>query len=134
MPMSNKSTTSNKPSPAHREKQFTTQKMCWVTFNFINCMHNTATNPRWAKLHSKAPPTEKTAHMTTLPSSLRCESTAEHHTAEHYSQTSRTMLSDRQIKTPKISQKESKTMITNITRSADSFGTIPSRVNSAEWR
>ena len=50
----------------------------------LNSMHNSATDRRWARLHSKTPPAKKTALLTTLFSSLRCESAAEHHTAEQY--------------------------------------------------
>ena len=56
----------------------------------LNNMHNFATYRRMARLHSKIPPALKPALLTTLSSSLRCESAAEHHTAEQYSKTDRT--------------------------------------------
>ena len=89
MPMSNQSTTSN--TRRHiRQRQCTTQRMHWVTFKILNSMHNSATDRRWGRLHSKTTPARKPAHLITLSSSLRYESAAEHHTAEQYSKTGRT--------------------------------------------
>ena len=58
----------------------------------LNSMHNSATDWRWARLHHKTPPARKPALLTTLSSSLRSESAAEHHSAEQYSKTGRTKL------------------------------------------
>ena len=58
----------------------------------VNSMHNSSTDRRWARLHSKTPPARKPALLTTLSSSLRCESAAEHHTAEQYYKTGRTKI------------------------------------------
>ena len=55
-------------------------------------MHNSATDWRWARLQSKTPQARKQALLTTLSSSSRCESAAEHDTAEQYSKTGRTKL------------------------------------------
>ena len=59
-----------------------TLKGCIGLLLILNNMHNSATDRRWARLHSKTPPARKPAFLTTLFSSLRCESAAEHHTAE----------------------------------------------------
>ena len=65
-------------------------KGCIGLLLILNSMHNSATDRRWARLHSKTPPAPKPALLTTLSSSLMCESAAEHHTAAQYSKTSRT--------------------------------------------
>ena len=118
-------------------------------------MHNSATDQRWARLHSKPPPARKSALLTTLSISLSCESAAEHHTAEQYSKTSRKKLqkdlrrSDRSWNTcqdflmiPSIWAVALETerrcfskiilalnVTPSITRSAHSFSTVSSRVN-----
>ena len=56
----------------------------------LNSMHNYATYRWWARLQSKTRPARKPALLTTLSSSLRCESAAEHHTAEQCSKTRKT--------------------------------------------
>ena len=61
-------------------------KGCIGLLLIADSMHNTATNRRWSRLHSKTPPAKKTAPLTTMSSSLRCESAAEHYT-EQYSKT-----------------------------------------------
>ena len=90
VPMSNQSTTSNMRRHI-RQRQCTAQRMHWV-FLILNSMHNSAIDRRWARLQSKTPPARKPALLTTLSSSLRCESAAEQHTAEQYSKTGRTKL------------------------------------------
>ena len=67
-------------------------KGCIWLLLILNSMHNSATDRRWTRLQSKTPPARKPALLTTLSSSLRCESAAEHHTAEQYSKTGRTKL------------------------------------------
>ena len=52
--------------------------------------YSTATDRRWAMLHSNTPPVRNRVPLTTRSSSLRCASTAEHHTAERYSKSGRT--------------------------------------------
>ena len=42
----------------------------------LNSMQNSATDRRWARFHSKTPWAKKTAHLTSLSSSLRSELTA----------------------------------------------------------
>ena len=121
----------------------------------VNSMYNTATDRWWAWLHSKTSQAKKTALQTGLSSSLRCESAAEHHTSEQYSTPGRTKLqkdlrrSDRSWNTcqdflmiPNLwaaavetewrcfSNVFSASKVTpNITRSADSFRTVPSSIN-----
>ena len=118
-------------------------------------MHNSATDRRRSRLQCKPPPARKPALQTILSSGLRCESAAEHHTAEQYSKTGRTKLqknlrmSDRLRNTcqdfliipslmswstgnrPKVLLKGHLSIkgYPNITRSADFFSTVPSRVN-----
>ena len=132
--------------------------MHWVTLN-LKYLHNSATDRRWARLHSKTPPARKPALLTTQSSSLGCESAAEHHTAEQHSKTGRTKLqkdlrtSDRSWNTcqdflmiPSLRAAVLETerrcfsnvivatnVTPNITRSADSFSTVPSRVNGVNW-
>ena len=90
VPMSNQSTTSN--TRRHiRQRQCTAQK-CIGLLLILNSMHNSATDRRWVRLQSKTPPASKPALLTTLSSSLRCESAAEHYTAYKYSKTGRTKL------------------------------------------
>ena len=117
-------------------------------------MHNSATDRRWARLQSETPRAWKPATLTSLSSSLRCESAAKHRTAEQYSKTDRTKLqkdfkrSDRSWNTcqdfhiiPSLWAAAleteqwwfSKVILTskvthNITRSADSFNTVASTV------
>ena len=102
---------------------------------------------------------KKTASPATLSGSLRCESAAEHHTAEQYYKTDRTKLqkdlrrSDRSwntcqdflmIPSPWAAALEterrcfSKVILAsnvtpNMIRSTDSFSTVPSRVNRDNW-
>ena len=90
MPMSNQSTTSN--TRRHIGQGNALLKGCIGLLLILNRMHNSATDRRWARLHSITPPARKPALLTTLSSSLRCESAAEHHTAEQYSKTGRTKL------------------------------------------
>ena len=72
----------------------------WIGLLLIlNSMHNTATDRQCAKLHWKTQPAKKPTPLTTLSSSLRCESVAEHYTADQ-------LLEDRQDKAPKESQKK----------------------------
>ena len=54
--------------------------------------YNTAIHRRLPRLHSITPPAKKLAPLTTLSSSLWCESAAEHHDTEQYSKTGRTKL------------------------------------------
>ena len=51
-------------------------KGCIGLLLILYSMPNTATDRRWARLHSKTPTAIKTALLTTLSSSLRSESTA----------------------------------------------------------
>ena len=88
--MSKKSTTSN--THGTYGKGNAPLKGCMGLLLILNSMHNSATDRRWARFHSKIPPARKPALLTTLSSSLRCESAAEHHTAEQYSKTGRTKL------------------------------------------
>ena len=130
-------------------------KGCIGLLLILNSMHNSATDRRWARLHSKTPPARKSALLTNVSSSLRCESAAEHHTAEQYSKTGRTKLqkylrrSDQswntcqdffmipslwaaalEIERRCFSKIILASKVTpNITRLADSFSTVPSRVN-----
>ena len=67
-------------------------KGCIGLLLILNKMHNSATDRRLARLHSKTPPARKPALPTTLSSSLRRESAAEHHTDGQYSKTGRTKL------------------------------------------
>ena len=69
-----------------------TRKGCIWLLSIVNSMHNSAKDRRWALFHSKIPTAEKTAFLTSLSSSLRCESAAEHHTTELCSKTGRTKL------------------------------------------
>ena len=62
-------------------------KGCIRLFLILNSMHNSAIDRRWARVHSKTPPAKNTAPLTTLLGSLRCESAAEHDTAEQHSKT-----------------------------------------------
>ena len=122
-------------------------------------MHNSATDRRCARLQSKTPAARKPALLTTLSSSLKCESAAEHHTAEQYSKTgmincSKTIsegATDHEI--PEILSHDTKPLscstgnkakvllkghlsikrYPNITRSADSFRTVPSWVDGVNW-
>ena len=64
-------------------------KGCIRLLLILNNKLNTATDRQWARLQSKTPPARKRALLTTLSSSLRFESAAEHHTAEQYSKTGR---------------------------------------------
>ena len=66
--------------------------MHWDTLNLKKNSQHCYTDRRWTRLHSKTPPAKKTPLLTTLSSSLMCESAAEHHTAEQYSKTGRTQL------------------------------------------
>ena len=101
LPMSNQSITSN-TSRHIRQRQSTAQRMHWVTID-LECnysMHKTASDRRWVRLRSETPLAKKTALLTILSSSSRCESADEHHTAEQY-------YKDRQDKAPKkISERE----------------------------
>ena len=54
-------------------------------------MHNTVTDRRWATFHYTTPPATKLEILTTL-FSLRYESAAEHHTAEQYFKTDKTIF------------------------------------------
>ena len=45
-------------------------KGCFGLLLILNCMHNSATDRRWARLHYKTPPARKPALPTTLSSSL----------------------------------------------------------------
>ena len=74
-------------------------KGCIGLLLILNSMNNSATDRRWARLQSKTPPARKPALLTIPSRSLRCESAAQHHSAEQYSKT-------RQDKAPKRSQKE----------------------------
>ena len=122
-------------------------------------MHNTATDRRWARLHFKTPQAKKSVILTTLSSSLRHESAAEHHTAEQYSKTGRTMFQndlrrgDRSwntcqeflvipilwavaLDTERRCFSEvilASNVTTNMTRSAGSFSAVPPRVNGVNW-
>ena len=60
-------------------------KGCIGLLSILNSMHNSATDRWWARLQSKTPLARKPALMTTVSSSLRCESAAEYHTAEQSS-------------------------------------------------
>ena len=95
-PMSNQSTTSNMRRHM-RQRQCTAYRGCIGLHVILNSMHNSATDRTLkhhskTRLHSKTPPARKPAILTTLSSSLRCESATEHHTAEQYSKTGRTKL------------------------------------------
>ena len=81
----NQSTTSNGEGNAPL-------KGCIGLLLILNSMHNSASDRRWARFHSKTLPARKPALLTTLSISLRCESAAEHYTAEQYSKTGRTKL------------------------------------------
>ena len=134
-------------------------KGCIGLLLILNSMNNSATDRRWARLQSKTPPARKPALLTTPSRSLSCESAAEHHIDEQYSKTRQIKLqkdlrrNDRSWNTcqdflmiPSLwaaaLEKErmffSKVILasnatSNITRSADSFSTVPCRVNEVNW-
>ena len=121
----------------------------------LNIIQNTATDRRWARLHSNTPPAIKTELLSTLSSSFKCESAAVHNIAEQYSKPGGIKIqkslrrSGRTMKyLPGLAHKTKPLICTfgnsercisnvilasnvtpNITRSADSFSTVPSRVN-----
>ena len=89
VPMSKQTTTSN--TRRHIRGKFTAPlKGCIGLLLILNSIHNS--DRRWARLHSKTPPARKPALLTTLSTSLRCKSAAEHHAAEKYSKTGRIQL------------------------------------------
>ena len=59
---------------------------------FLYDIYNTAIDRRCARSQANTLIVKKLAPLTTRSSSLRCVSTAEHHTAEHYYKTSMTKL------------------------------------------
>ena len=118
-------------------------------------IHRTATDRRWAMSHSHTPPVMNRAPLTARSNSLRCIRAAEHHTAEQYSKTGRTKpqkhlsrsdlsRNTRQdfLKIPNLWEAALETkrrcvskvilesnVTPNITRSSDSFSTVPPIVN-----
>ena len=90
VPMSNQSTTSN--THRHILRRDAPLGRCSGLLLILNSMHNAATDRSWARLRSKTPPAKKTLLLIILSSSLRCESAAEHHTAEQYSKTGKAMV------------------------------------------
>ena len=109
--------------------------------------------------HSNTPPVRNLALLTSRSSSLRRVSAAEHHTAEQYSKTGRTKprkhlhrsdlsWNTRQnfLKIPSLTEaaleterrRYSKDILgsnatPNITRSSDSYGTVPPIINGGDW-
>ena len=134
-------------------------KKCIGLLLILNNMHNTATDRWWAMLHSEKTPAKKPALLTTFSSSLRCES-AEHHTAEQYYQDRQNKAPElSQMERPIMKYlpglshdtkplscctgNRAKVLLKghlnikrhpNMTRSADSFSTVPPRVNGVDWR
>ena len=122
-------------------------------------IHNTATDRHCARSHSNTPPVNKLAPRTMWSSSLRCVSAAEHHTAEQYSKTSKTKPQKRLPRSSlslntcqdflKIPSRREAALETergcfskvilesnvtpDITRSSDSFSTVPKIVNAGGW-
>ena len=109
--------------------------------------------------HSNTPPVRNRAPLTARSNSLRCISAAEHQTAEQYSKTVRTKprkhlrrsdlsWNSRQdlLKIPSLREIVMETerrcfskvilesnVTHNITRSSDSFSTVPPIVNRGDW-
>ena len=152
--MSNQSTTSNRRR--HICKGNAPLRGCIRFLLILNNIHNIATYRWWARLHSKTPVAKKSEFLTTQTCNLRCESSGYHHTAEQYSKTGRAKLkkylrrSDRSclyfLIIPSIRAAALDTewrcfsmvilasnVTHNITGSADSFTTVPSRVNGVYW-
>ena len=121
-------------------------------------IHNTATDGRCARSHLNTPPVKTLAPLTTRSSSLKCASTADHHTAEQYYKTGKTNplkhLPRRNLswntcqdfKIPShweafleteqrcFSKVILESIVTpNITRSSDSVTTVPPIVNGGDW-
>ena len=122
-------------------------------------IQSTATDRRWAMSHSNTPPVRNRALLTTRSSILRCVSVVEHHTAEQYSKTGRSKprkhlpssglsWNTRQdfLKIPSLWEAALETkrrcfskislesnVTPNITRSSDSFSTVPPIVNGGDW-
>ena len=91
--MSNQSTTIDRVThPGTYGKGNAQLKGCIGLLLILNSMHNSATDRRWARLHSKTPQARKPALQTTMSISLKFESAVEHHTAEQYAKTGRTKL------------------------------------------
>ena len=120
----------------------------------------TATDLRWEISHWNTPPVRNRAPLTAQSSSLRCVSAAEHQTAEQYSKTGRTKprkhlprsdlsWNTRQdfLKIPSLWEAAMETgqrcfskvifesnVTPKITRSSDSFSTVPQIVIGGDWR
>ena len=107
VPMSNQRTMARVTRAGTHGKGNAPHKGCIRLLLILNSMHNSATDRRWARLHSKTPPARKPARLTTLSSSLMCEAL----------ETERRCFSN-VILASKVTP--------NITRSADSFSTVPS--------
>ena len=125
-----------------------------VTPDLIQHVHRTATNRRWAMSHSNTLPVRNRAPLTAWSSSLRCALPAKHHTAVQYCKRGRAKprkhllwsdlswnthqdclkipslweaaLETKQRCFSKVSLKLNATP--NITRSSDSFSTVPAIV------
>ena len=122
-------------------------------------LHSTATDRRWAMTHLNTFPIKKLAPLTTRSCSLRCVSAAEHYTEEQCSKTGSTKPREHLpnsdlswntgqdfLKPPSLWEAAletkrrcfSKTILEsnvtpNITRSSDSFSTVPPIVNGGDW-
>ena len=135
------------------------QRGCIGLHLILYSIHNTATERRCERSHSNTPPVKKLAPLTTRSSNLRCVSAAEHQTAEQYSKTDKTNhlkhlpRSDLSwntcqdfLKIPSRWEAALETerrcfskvilesnVTPNITRSSDSFSTVPSIVTAGDW-
>ena len=135
------------------------QSGCFGLHLILCSIHNTATDRRWERSQLSTPPAKKQAPLTMRSSSLRCVSAAKHHTAEQYSKTGKTKLqkhlpmsnlswNTRQdfLKIPSLWEAALETeqrcfskvnwesnVTPNISRSSDSFSTVPSMVNGGDW-
>ena len=79
VPMNNKSTTRTRAGTYGKGNA--PLKECIGLLLILNNMHKSARDRRWARWHSKTPSAKKTALLTTLFNSSRCELADEHHTA-----------------------------------------------------
>ena len=66
------------------------QSGCFRLHLILYSIHNTATDRRWERLQLSTPSAKKQELLIMRSSSLRCVSSAEHHTAEQYSKTGKT--------------------------------------------
>ena len=87
VPMNNYSAMNNTRWHIRQRQCNATLEGCIGLLLILNSVHNTATDRRWERLNSKTPPAKKTSFLTTLSSTLRCESAAEYHTDGQYYKT-----------------------------------------------